>query len=117
MMKAVFISSIFLFLSINAKVFVFELPELIVKLNTTYLSKHSATRLRCEIFDNVANLSFSNVQWFKDNLFVNDLLSKRGFNDLMLDGNELIITQGSRKGEGEYQVQNEFNEQFILKLK
>uniref|UniRef100_A0AC34RJR5 Uncharacterized protein n=1 Tax=Panagrolaimus sp. JU765 TaxID=591449 RepID=A0AC34RJR5_9BILA len=104
-MKAVHIVFIFLIpsLFVHGQVFIFELPELIVKINTTYLSKHDATRLRCEIFDNVANLTFREVYWIKDSLPVNELPSRKGSNELLLDGNELIIVRGSHRAEGEYQ--------------
>lgn len=90
MMIAVHVIWIFLlyFFHVYGQVFIFELPELIVKINTTFLSKHDTTRLRCEIFDNVANLTFREVYWIKDSLPINELPSRKGSNEILLDGNE-----------------------------
>ena len=71
-----------------SQVFIFELPEIIVKMNTTYLSKNHSTRLKCQIFDNIANLSFRQVYWFKDSLAVTELPSKKGGTELQAEGNE-----------------------------
>jgi hypothetical protein len=101
--NAVTLLAILYFANAASQVFIFELPEMIVKMNTTYLSKNHSTRLRCQIFDNVANLSFREVYWFKDSLSVSELPTKKGGAELQVDGNDLLILRGSHHTEGEYQ--------------
>lgn len=91
--NAVTLLAILYFANAASQVFIFELPEMIVKMNTTYLSKNHSTRLRCQIFDNVANLSFREVYWFKDSLSVSELPTKKGGAELQVDGNELVYIE------------------------